>query len=349
MKRHSRLFITKFMVFGTLKYVARCTKNLVKKLIGREVAGDEVSAFYVAYIRHLIGVKPLYITCAGWENLYLITPSGVIANGAGIQALATMRALNLAHTFGIVYVHSPFSIVGHADRPMEDWASAWETLFNLGLGEIQKKDCDHETIDFVHNFFYLHSRHGIGSINRMFELTTPILRKKYYSNKSPLKNDILVIGVHVRRGDVNPHVYPDMWTSIASIKTTMQRVQLVLQGFKLKYRFCVFSEGGNEEFSDLALPNTEFYLDADAIWTMQQLVEADILIMAKSSFSYVAAIICDGIALYDPWYLPRLRNWLSIDHNGEFDRHEFEAQLTRFAQTEYDRVSNRCRASYAGP
>jgi len=89
------------------------------------------------------------------------------------------------------------------------------------------------------------------------------------------------------------------------------------------------------DVAELDVPGTEFFLDMDPIWSMQELIEADILIMAKSSFSYVAALISEGIKIYDPPCLdyPPLSSWLILDPNGEFDCAAFERQLLRHIES----------------
>jgi hypothetical protein len=57
------------------------------------------------------------------------------------------------------------------------------------------------------------------------------------------------------------------------------------------------------------LLDAELFLDADAIWTMLEMIEADVLIMAKGSFSYVAALISDGIKLCEPCGEPWNSGW----------------------------------------
>ena len=52
--------------------------------------------------------------------------------GAAAQALIRMNAIAFARTSGFDYVHTPFSEIAHADRPIGEWVSAWESLFNLG-------------------------------------------------------------------------------------------------------------------------------------------------------------------------------------------------------------------------
>ena len=91
----------------------------------------------------------------------------------------------------------------------------------------------------------------------------------------------------------------------------------------------VYSQGEAGEFAGLKDLGADLFLDVDAVWTMQQLIEADILIMSKSSFSYVAALISDGIKLYEPFWHAPLPDWIQLKPDGRFDGAEFESQLDR--------------------
>ena len=84
-----------------------------------------------------------------------------------------------------------------------------------------------------------------------------------------------------------------------TIARTVSIVRSIIETHRLKYNVCVFSQGIADDF--VALKPAEFFLNADPVWTMQELIEADVLIMAKGTFSYVAAALSDGIKLYDPW------------------------------------------------
>jgi hypothetical protein len=59
------------------------------------------------------------------------------------------------------------------------------------------------------------------------------------------------------------------------------------------------------------------------------LVGADVLIMAKSTFSYVAGLLSDGINIYEPCDYPPMPNWLVRGSDGRFAVDEFERQLHR--------------------
>src|ERR1700693_4700647 len=73
---------------------------------------------------------------------------------------------------------------------------------------------------------------------------------------------------------------------------------------------------------------------------MKELMEADILIMAKGCFSYYARLICDGIKIFEPrtfgeddssswkWRsVPPVESWIACRTDGSLDRETFERQL----------------------
>ncbi len=59
--------------------------------------------------------------------------------------------------------------------------------------------------------------------------------------------------------------------------------------------------------------------------TFRDLVEADVLVMAKGAFSYVAGMLSEGIKLFEPNYRA-LPNWIVREHDGAFAVAEFERQ-----------------------
>ena len=57
---------------------------------------------------------------------------------------------------------------------------------------------------------------------------------------------------------------------------------------------------------------------------MQELIESDVMILAKgSSFSDVAAIICDGIKLYQPGADLPLGDWVEYNADGDTNSAHF--------------------------
>lgn len=144
--------------------------------------------------------------------------------------------------------------------------------------------------------------------------------------------------MHIRRGDVSD-ADPDYFTSNEAILRALTEVKSILSSLTVKYSLRVYSQGESDGFVDFGRIGAELFLDADALWTIQELIEADILIMAKGCFSYYAALISDGIKIFEPMVfagdLPSWRwgsvaltdRWIPCLTDGSFDSEAFERQL----------------------
>jgi len=317
-----KLYLMRFLLISGIGFTRNFVANIVKRIIGMEIYFNPSEILFRDYIAYSLGV--------GSEPR--ITSRSLSGEGAGIQGVGNqahlrMNAINVARVLNIPYVHMPFSEIGHADRPMELWDRAWEAEFNLGVGEIPAKMPDHGALDLTHNYWsFAHCFGGYKNLHRIFNITYKHFREKYYSDKVPRLNPLLIVGVHVRRGDVSRDV-TEQWTELCNIATTVAKIRNVLDKRRSKYRILVFSNGIHSEFDDLKSLEVELFLNVDPIWTMRELIEADILVMAKSTFSYTAAIISDGIKLYEPCYLPPLKGWLVRQPKGDFDERLFTVQL----------------------
>jgi hypothetical protein len=256
--------------------------------------------------------------------------------GAGAQALMKMGAIALARSKGLTYIHAPFSLIHHADRPMHRYAADWETHFNLGAGEVIRDEAPRGMLQFDFSSVIL-SLFGIDDMFIEIHRSTPEFRRKYYSNKSIRKNALPTVCVHVRRGDVTPGI-PEMWTEISTLAVTLSIIRAVLDAKDIAYRICILSQGERHDFSELEGPKTEFFLNADPIWTMQEAIAADILVMAKSTFSYVAALLSDGVKIYEPFAPTPPDSWLVRDSSGEFDAIAFDLQFSSLIATRYPPV-----------
>jgi hypothetical protein len=72
------------------------------------------------------------------------------------------------------------------------------------------------------------------------------------------------------------------------------------------------------------LPNLIYCINDTAIDCLRKLATADVLVMSRSSFSYVAAILNKaGIILYYPFWHFAPSSWLTVEPDGQFDRLAF--------------------------
>ena len=146
-----------------------------------------------------------------------------------------------------------------------------------------------------------------------------------------------------------------LYTSTDSILRTIALVKAVLDNHSIQHKIGVYSEGNSADFGEICIPGVELLkyrvnhysvervrhysdapstieriVDIDAISATQELIEADILIMSKSSTSYCAALISDGIKIYEPtWrWEPMMEDWLLRSPDGSFDTAALEHQLS---------------------
>ena len=130
----------------------------------------------------------------------------------------------------------------------------------------------------------------------------------------------------MRRGDVTP-AHRERFTPTAAMLATTRRVGALLERHAQEHAIELYSQGTPDEFAEFRASGVELFLNVDAVWTMSQLIEADVLIMSRSSFSYVAALISDGVKLYEPFWHSPLKEWITRNQQGGFDEREFQAQL----------------------
>lgn len=320
----------------------------IRSRLGRKAPPDRRASFLRIFLLHAFGRQPpIRITCAERSD------------GAGAQAHTIMSAMCFAQAHGHTYVHTPFAAIDHAEQPAPDWVDAWEKLFNLGDGEERAETLKGR----VYNYSSFHprlyyamtggfrsadesrsrTRKGVGRPERhfhpyfyyadshpeSFQAIIPELRRKYWTGKKRSGNGDLMVALHMRRGDVTAR-NTMRYTPIESVHRTAEAVKSVLTDAGISYSMRLYSQGPADGFAALRDVGVDLCLDVDAVWTMQQLITADVLVMSKSSFSYVAALISDGIKLYEPFWHPPLRSWLPRNSHGRFDRREFERQLKNF-------------------
>jgi hypothetical protein len=335
MQQQSLLF--RYIVTGTRDYAWQAFKNFVKFFLGRKPYPDERLLFFRQFVLHKTGFRPIRAITCGYYS---------VGEGPCSHAHLVMNAINFSRASGLPYVHTPFKILGHADRPMDEWAAAWETLFNFGESEAT---CDIERRDvanYHHNWSNLELCFGWRGrkeeLTQSFKALLPEFRRKYYLNKSPRATNEVTVAVHIRRGDV-PASNPHMFTSTETILKTVRAVKSILESHKVPFSIRIYSQGDVADFAELIPLGVEFFLNADPIWTMEELIEADILIMAKSLYSFYAGLISDGIKIFEPRSLPysndhslpslkftivsQSEDWLPRQTDGSIDQAAFARQL----------------------
>jgi nucleoside-diphosphate-sugar epimerase len=172
--------------------------------------------------------------------------------------------------------------------------------------------------------------------DRVEELFTPEFRKKaldkYYQNPRNAMTkpkDRLFVSVHIRRGDVNmnneiryvPNSYfvgiikkiqevePDAIINIFS-DTSYQNTSGVQRG------------GENESLDVFEKMGCKLYVNYDLKETWKMMIESDILVSSKSSFSWVPAFYNKNLVIHYESWIQKLEHWLSNNDPELFDKIE---------------------------
>jgi hypothetical protein len=57
------------------------------------------------------------------------------------------------------------------------------------------------------------------------------------------------------------------------------------------------------------------------------MISSDILVMSKSSFSYVAALLHQGLVIYEPFWHRPMGHWHTVERRGQIDEERLLADI----------------------
>ncbi len=255
---------------------------------------------------------PTALTCAGKQD------------GAGAQIHATISTIAFCRALGLSYVHTPLSKVAHTSSA--DEISEWERF--LSLSDFADADLD-PSLPKIGLSKYLakpgsaperfiavveHMHLYMDRFPHFYEPLHQRLRLNARIEAKTNLNDRPVVSLHVRRGDVNPEFtkrYTPNNSIVSVLKELSNRLPILQNG---PWEFHLYSQGDEGDFAEIIenFPDVRLMLDTPPIETIRGLAGADVMIMAKSSFSHVAALLCAGEVIYEPfWHAPQ-RHWISI-------------------------------------
>lgn len=182
-----------------------------------------------------------------------------------------------------------------------------------------------------------------------------LVHYKNLEDKLNSKKNILNVAVHIRKGDIlndpTKYIENDYFFNIAS------QIEKLSRETKFQIRLHIFSEGKlSKDFPELKwidrkIHKTQFHtihcnekwyltndiyvhLDGDPKVDLHHLINADILVMSKSCYSYIAGLYnSGGIKLYTTWRYKHLSDWIPLSNDQDnqcFDHNIFKKKMTAF-------------------
>lgn len=230
-------------------------------------------------------------------------------DGFGAHLLERMSAIAFAAHYKKTYVHQPFCKLAHNYENNPDFHNEMELFANIGKGFPTMEGLDSKNV-FSAKGYSLYVNKKIDSFYNKDVLA--LFKINYYSTP---KNEIpyfdkgrVNVAVHIRRGDVLDMNLQGMLNSDEHYLAAMKKIRKLYPSAK----FFIYSEGKEEQFARFKLNDVELHLNEDIKDTFHALVTADILVTSKSTFSYTAALLSDGVIFYTPYGNPKLSHWIEL-------------------------------------
>lgn len=267
-------------------------------------------------------VPNVYITCAGNTD------------GAGAQAFATVSTLLYAVLYNLHYVHTPFRQIEHAPPGKKEWEKEWEDFFGLGTGETaieEVKGKIKRTVFLKHplllwkrrdTLYVVRNCHQctdcrVNAYNRIRTALIAKLNLNRFQRQKTVTDERLRIAIHVRRGDVGAETNNERFTPLSNLTPLLEQVIMYCTNHNILYQIDLYSQGEIEDFNQWSIYPIIYHLNEDALDTFSGLVTSDILFIAKSAFSHLAAVLSDAFILYEDFCHPPQKDWVSMTDSYE--------------------------------
>jgi hypothetical protein len=260
--------------------------------------------------------------------------------GVGAQYQRIVGLLGIAKVHGLKFIHNLVTI-GHNydDDPL--WNHKWDKLFNIkSLTEeinINNKKiikCDKININDIK--MILKNNDCILSVKNPFDVVDVFpniyykaiqeeIREAYRKNNKDLSLYLFDINkkniaIHIRviNHCDDKHEFNNYDNLVGRFDIQVHQYISLITFFKKnypEYDIHIFSQYNiyQKYKSIMDIPNIKLHIDTDAITTFHHLSNADILVIAKSSFSYLAGIYNKNIVMYSPLQSPPLDEWKNLN------------------------------------
>jgi hypothetical protein len=226
--------------------------------------------------------------------------------GAQYQGIITTYICCAKHS--VNYKYTQLSYVEHNYNNDMSYINKLEDLMNLK----ENIETNHDNTSTEIKFFDVSSyfENNIDECCASNEMK--FVKECFWKNKEKnhFKNNKINIAVHIRRENFHDRGQAG---NRANVPNTYYLN--IMNELREKYKdkellFHIYSQGTINNFEVLQKEDVEFHLDEEITKTFVGLVAADILIISPSSFSYVAALLSDGIVYYKQfWHNPK-KDWI---------------------------------------
>jgi len=258
-------------------------------------------------------------------------------DGLGAQYQRIMSVISLAEKYGCEYVHTKIKTMSHL--PDIEYLEKIEEYFQISK---HFKDVNDVIYDETINIVFDISNEIIESYKKkakdknilMGAVVCYDMIDRVYNGSSiynygmskiqTIKKDIPIpeynnnqnknVAIHIRRGDVTSfEKYPDRYILLSFYQIILNKMNVRYPDSNI-FIFTEITPEDRNEFNEFQNrnPSVKILADIDVLTTLEYLIKADILVMAKSSFSFVAGLYNTNTVYYIDFGHLKLERWITL-------------------------------------
>jgi len=259
-------------------------------------------------------------------------------SSVGHNFVNSITGLLLSKRFNLEYIHTPFQGDSARFNEFLNFSSVWKQKTDINPSKITNDLVNsRHYFDSEDKFYNIQNQIDSypdntlinlpqdsfpGVLTQYYNDIIPDLQKAYWTKQRdiPLVFDgnKISVAIHIRRGwSIRPQDHPSRWTNLDYYINIINNLNNVfgienldihiftdiLYGYSKTYQ----TDGGTlkEDYKTLLKENVTLHLGGNNesdFSDFHNMCSADILVTAKSSFSYMAAYITKGSVIFTPFY-----------------------------------------------
>lgn len=233
------------------------------------------------------------------------------SDGFGAQFQTIIYCILLAENTGNTYIHNKIKSMEHNYDNDPEYLSKVELLMNItgNYNSIGEWNPMYKIMSFTPQNLIYNFEKNMTFLMRSESLVK--LKSNFWKNKKRnfFNNDAINIALHIRRPNMHDNRIDGADTHLQYYFDVIERIKKTTVNDK-RLIFHIYSQNDISEYDGFDKAGLCFHLNENMFDTFIGLVAADILVTSRSSFSYVAAILSDGIIYYQPFWHPPGENWI---------------------------------------
>lgn len=230
-------------------------------------------------------------------------------DGFGAQFQTIIYSVIYAELNDLEFVYTPFKDMEHNYDGEPNFLAKKEWLINfIDNFEINKSNAIKQDVWNVIQFFEGNLDKAVNSLalKKIKEIFRANKKTQNYFN-----NKRFNIAIHVRRPNSHDSRLDGADTPDDFFLNIINKLRVVFSS--KDPLFHVHSQGNSENFKAFNAQDIILHLNESTEDSFMAMVFADVLVTARSSFSYTAGLLSEGAIYYIPFWCVPLPHWISVN------------------------------------